>query len=201
MTCTMERVSFDYTWTNPYIVLDDFFEPDEFDVIRAGFGDIDRNFNPRRLILVLKCAFSLSGRCVYNTTRCSEEELRPINARCAALLLKMLEELAPHKLDQARYIDWGFQTTPKSLIYPIHPDIPEKLLSTVVYCSPEDNLGTFLFSSQEGDHRFEVPWKRNRALVFSKAEDTWHSYSCNDIEQRCALVLNVMSSVEPMPTS
>ncbi|MDE0047932.1 MAG: hypothetical protein OXU19_19070, partial [bacterium] len=144
----MERVSFDYTWTNPYIVLDDFFEPDEFDVIRAGFGDIDRNFNPRRLILVLKCAFSLSGRCVYNTTRCSEEELRPINARCATLLLKMLEELAPHKLDQARYIDWGFQTTPKSLIYPIHPDIPEKLLSTVVYCSPEDNLGTFLFSCQ-----------------------------------------------------
>ncbi|MDE0052638.1 MAG: hypothetical protein OYH76_06765 [Defluviicoccus sp.] len=197
----MEKVSFDYSWTNPYIVLDDFFEPDEFETIKVGFGDIDRNFNPRRLILVLKCAFSLSGRCVYNTARCSEEELRPINARCVTLLLNMLEELAPHKLDQAKYIDWGFQTTPKSLIYPIHPDIPEKLLSTVVYCNPEDNFGTFLFSNQEGDDRFEVPWKQNRALVFSKAEDTWHSYSCNDIEQRCALVLNVMSSVEPMPTS
>ncbi len=198
----MERVFFDYSWTNPYVVFDDFFEPDEFETIKNGFGEIDRSFNPRRLILALKCAFSLSGQCVYNTSRCSEEELRPINERCADVLLNMLKELAPQKLDRAKYIDWGFQTVPKSLIHPIHPDIPEKLLSTVVYCKPKDNLGTFLFSSREGDNRFEVPWKRNRALAFSRAEDTWHSYACNDIEQRCALVLNVMRSVEsPMPTS
>ncbi|MDE0344984.1 MAG: hypothetical protein OXI66_04260 [Boseongicola sp.] len=197
----MERISFDHSWTSPYIVLDGFFEPDEFQTVKRGFGEIDRSFDPRRLILVLKCAFSLSGRCVYNTSRCSEEELRPINERCAPVLMGMLEELAPRKLEQARYIDWGFQTVPKSLVFPVHPDIPEKLLSTVVYCRPEVNLGTCLHSSQEGDDRFEVPWKPNRALAFSRSQDTWHSYSCNDIEQRCALVLNVMSSVEPMPTS
>jgi len=194
----MKEVALDYAWTNPYIVFDDFFEPEEFETIKSGFGDIDRNFNPRMGFLVLKCAFDLSGLCVYNTSRCAEEEISPINAKFATMLRNVLAELAPYKLEQARYIDWGFQTTPKSLGQSIHPDIPEKLLSTVVYCKPEENLGTFLFSSRAGDDRFEVPWKPNRALIFSKAEDTWHSHSCNVTEQRCALVLNVMSKVDPM---
>ncbi|MDE0679948.1 MAG: hypothetical protein OXI11_07010 [Gammaproteobacteria bacterium] len=194
----MKEVALDYVWTNPYIVFDEFFEPEEFETVKSGFGDIDRRFNPRRGFLVLKCAFDLSGRCVYNTTRCTEDKLRPINERLATILLNVLGALAPHKLEQARYVDWGFQTTPKSLGQSIHPDIPEKLLSAVVYCKPEENLGTFLFSSQAGGDRFEVPWKPNRALIFSKAEDTWHSYRCNATEQRCALVLNVMSKVDPM---
>lgn len=191
----MKRIALDYTWTNPYIVLDDFFEPDDFATIKNGFASIDRTFDPRRGVLVVKCAFSLSGQCVYNNTRCTERELEPINRKFAPILLESLEDLAPHKVEQANYIDWGFQTTPKSYVHSIHPDIPEKLLSTVVYCHPDENLGTFLFSDRKGDNRFEVPWKPNRALIFSKAENTWHNYSCNDIHERQALVLNVMSSV------
>lgn len=191
----MKKVALDYTWTNPYVVLDDFFEPDDFATIKSGFAGIDRTFDPRRGVLVVKCAFSLSGRCVYNDSRCTEQELEPINRKFAPLLLEILEDLAPHKMEQAKYIDWGFQTTPKSYVHSIHPDIPEKLLSTVVYCNPEENSGTFLFTDRKGDNRFEVPWKPNRALIFSKAEDTWHNYSCNDVQERQALVLNVMSSV------
>ncbi len=194
----MKKVALDYSWTNPYIVLDDFFEPDEFETVKSGFAGIDGSFDPRRGILVVKCAFSLSGQCVYNNSHCTAKKLEPINARFAAILLNILEKLAPHKVGQAKYVDWGFQTTPKSLMYPIHPDIPEKLLSTVVYCEPEKNLGTFLFSNQKGDSRFEIPWKPNRALIFSKAEDTWHSYACNDVQERRSLVLNVTSRVEPL---
>lgn len=192
----MKRVALDYSWTNPYTVLDDFFEPDEFETVKSGFANIDRSFDPRRGILAVKCAFDLSGGCVYNNSRCTEKDLRTINSKVMPRLLNMLEELAPHKVAQARYIDWGFQTTPKSLVYSIHPDIPEKLLSTIVYCAPEENFGTFLFSSQNGDNRFEIPWRPNRALIFSKAEDTWHSYSCNHVQERHALVLNIMSSIE-----
>ncbi len=194
----MKKVTLDYSWTNPYIVLDDFFEPDEFETVRSGFASIDRNFNPRRGILTVKCAFNLSGQCVYNNSHCPEKKLEPINTKFTSILLNILEELTPRKVEQAKYIDWGFQTTPKSLVYSIHPDIPEKLLSTVVYCEPEENFGTFLFSTQNGDNRFEVPWKPNRGLIFSKAEDTWHSYSCNDVQERHALVLNVLSSIEQL---
>ena len=60
--------------------------------------------------------------------------------------------------------------TSKNTKFPIHDDTPNKLLSGVIYLTPEENSGTIFYSSKKGENKKEIEWKQNRAVFFSRKE-------------------------------
>tara|TARA_R110000744_G_scaffold334643_8_gene439950 strand:- start:2464 stop:3021 length:558 start_codon:yes stop_codon:yes gene_type:complete len=59
-----------------------------------------------------------------------------------------------------------------------HCDAPHKLLSTVVYLSPEEDAGTYYDEDESvGWHSPQALWKVNRAFSFSAKQGvTWHRF-------------------------
>lgn len=109
--------------------------------------------------------------------------------------IKVLEELCPQKLKLYEYSDFTIIITRKDSKFPIHDDTPNKLLSGVIYLSPEKNSGTIFYDDKNGQGKTELGWKQNRAVFFSRKEKTtWHSYEGNKESNRIALVYNLMTS-------
>ena len=85
--------------------------------------------------------------------------------------------------------------TSKNSKFPIHDDTPNKLLSGVIYLSPENNSGTIFYNNKKGQNKTEIDWKLNRAVFFSRKErETWHSYEGDKKNDRLALVYNLMTT-------
>ena len=107
----------------------------------------------------------------------------------------ILQKLAPEKLHLWTHSDFSLIETPKDVAFPIHEDVPEKLLSIVVYIAPEVNSGTSLYETKEGNGKIDIEWKINPALLFSRKEGiTWHSYRGNGQTSRLALVYNLLTT-------
>ena len=61
-------------------------------------------------------------------------------------------------------------------IFPIHDDQPKKILTNVIFVSPEYAKGTMIYDK---DKKFvkEAVWKTNTSLIFPpKDRVTWHNY-------------------------
>ncbi len=109
-------------------------------------------------------------------------------------MMHLLKELAPEKVELYDHSSIEFIIVGKNKKWPIHDDTPQKILSVVVYLSPEKNKGTILYSTKAGADAYEVEWKQNRALIFSRKEGiTWHSYEGDGISNRLVLVYNLQS--------
>ena len=109
--------------------------------------------------------------------------------------LEILNELSPEKLDLYEYSDFTIIITNKDSQFPIHDDTPNKLLSGVVYLSPENNSGTVFYTNKKGDNRTSIKWNCNKAVFFSRQEkETWHSYKGDGMNNRIALVYNLMTT-------
>ena len=109
----------------------------------------------------------------------------------------ILRKLCPQKLDLYEYSDFTIIITHKNFEYPFHDDTPNKILSGVIYLSPEKNAGTMfsLGTNKENSIKHSVEWKPNRAVFFSRKEkETWHSYKGDGISNRIALVYNLNTS-------
>jgi hypothetical protein len=62
----------------------------------------------------------------------------------------------------------------------IHNDKDTKLMTTVLYITPDEGTGTILYSGAgTNSDSIEVEWKQNRALVFVGQTNTWHNYKNN----------------------
>ena len=84
--------------------------------------------------------------------------------------------------------------TSKNSKFPIHDDTPNKILSGVIYLTPEKNSGTVFYNDKNGNENSNVEWKQNRAVFFSRKErETWHSYQGDGKSNRIALVYNLMT--------
>ena len=109
--------------------------------------------------------------------------------------MKILKEISTEKADLYEYSDFTIIVTSKNSKFPIHDDTPNKLLSGVIYLSPESNSGTIFYNSRQGENRTEIDWKTNRAVFFSRREkETWHSYEGDMKNNRVALVYNLMTT-------
>lgn len=109
--------------------------------------------------------------------------------------MSILKKLNPEKLKLYEYSDFTIIITDKNSKFPIHDDIPGKLLSGVIYLSPNNNTGTIFYSDKNGSNKTIIEWKTNRAVFFSRIEkETWHSYEGDGINERIALVYNLMTS-------
>ncbi len=108
--------------------------------------------------------------------------------------LELLRELYPEKIELYDYSDFHLIETGKDYKFPIHDDLPEKLLSGVIYISPKKNTGTIFYDKKNGNGKNEVEWKINRAVFFSRKErESWHSYQGDNENNRVALVYNLMT--------
>ena len=109
--------------------------------------------------------------------------------------INILKEINPEKFELYEYSDFSVIITKKNSKFPIHDDTPNKLLSGVIYLSPEKNLGTIFYSDKKGSNKTSVEWKQNRAVFFSRSErKTWHSYEGDGLNNRMTLVYNLMTS-------
>ncbi len=108
--------------------------------------------------------------------------------------MEILRELCPEKFDLYDYSDFVIILTDKDAKFPFHDDTPNKLLSGVIYLTPEKNSGTIFSNNKKGSNYEKVDWKQNRAVFFSRKErETWHAYEGDGVNNRLALVYNLNS--------
>ena len=81
--------------------------------------------------------------------------------------LNILQNLNKEKVGLYDYSDFTIIVTHKDSSFPIHDDTPNKLLSGVIYLSPEKNNGTYFYSDKKGSNKTLIEWKPNRG-VFSQ---------------------------------
>lgn len=124
----------------------------------------------------------------------SKDFLIRFHERYHGLAMNILKILSPQKLNYYEYSCCHIVSTGKDYKFKVHDDIPDKLLSIVVYLYPSPNIGTLIYGKQQDIPIYESEWKTNRAFIFSRKEkQTWHSYQGNGITKRVALVYNLMT--------
>jgi hypothetical protein len=132
----------------------------------------------------------------------SDEEVIDLFNTYNNRFLKILEELAPEKLSTYKSSGISLILTGKEKKYPAHTDVSSKILSTVIYLSPEKNRGTIISDNKKMKNSSEIEWKPNRAFIFSAGKDTWHSYETDGINPRLVLVWymqKVLKEKKPLP--
>lgn len=120
--------------------------------------------------------------------------IKKLHKNYHSIAMNILKDINYEKSKLYDYSDFTIIITNKFSKFPIHDDTPNKLLSGVIYLSPEKNNGTSFYSNKNGKDRVNAEWKINRGVFFSRRErETWHSYEGNCIEDRVVLVYNLMT--------
>ena len=85
-------------------------------------------------------------------------------------------------------------TPPLPYKFYIHQEGLEKIWSSVTYVTPENNVGTKMYTEQKEDTFVkEAEWKPNSTFIFCGQQGkTWHSYESDQTEQRITLNLFLM---------
>lgn len=195
-----------------HVIIDDFLTKEHFDYINKTFDTVPpmqsrmiKSFSGKFIefkgeiaahtyvVTDKKVSQKTRFKANIKTNKFDEKIIKDIYNQYNPKLLELLKELAPEKVKDYNHSILIFTATDKNYKYPIHTDTPDKLLSVVIYLRPEKNVGTILYEDKKGKNPVELEWKQNRALIFSRAENTWHSYQGDGINDRYVLVYNLMS--------
>lgn len=60
-------------------------------------------------------------------------------------------------------------------MHPIHVDADFKIMTGVLYLSPDKSLGTRLFDENKNFSKW-IEWKPNRLFIFCSNDNTWHDF-------------------------
>ena len=123
----------------------------------------------------------------------SESDIEDIHNTYHDQMIGYLKQLAPEKLQHYWYSELNVVNNGKDYVFGIHSDSRDKLLSAVIYISPEVNEGTWLYDNKKGDNPILVEWLPNRNFIFCRNDNTWHSYKADGKTNRLALVYNLRS--------
>ena len=108
--------------------------------------------------------------------------------------MALLKKLNPEKADIYEYSEFGITDTGTNYNFPIHNDTPNKLLSGVIFLSPEKSEGTKFYKNKKGDGENSIEWKVNRGVFFSRLENhSWHSFNNGENGVRRVLIYNLMT--------
>ncbi len=125
----------------------------------------------------------------------NEESVKRLHKNYHSQAVEILKKLYPEKAKLYEYSEFGITDTGPEYVFPIHNDTPNKLLSGVIYLSPENNVGTKFYSNKNGKDEINVDWKINRAVFFSRDEKkSWHSFNGDKTQVRRVLIYNLMTS-------
>lgn len=180
---------------NKFIVKENFLSKNHFDRI----SKISFNTKPNEWH-ILKHRIYSNGKIEIlgnvddkNQLGLSIDDVKNIHETYHDYMLECLEELASEKLQNYSFTELNVVNTGKDVSFPIHADTKDKLLSVVVYIAPEKNEGTYLYETIDGKNPQVIEWKTNKAFIFSRTDDTWHSYKSDGISNRLTLVYNLRS--------
>ena len=87
-------------------------------------------------------------------------------------------------------------TPPLPYKFHVHQEGLEKIWSSVTYITPEENIGTKMYTGQtEKSFVEEAPWVPNSTFIFCGQEGkTWHSYESNQKCNRITLNLFIQKT-------
>lgn len=170
-------------------ILDNFLEDNDFDELcKVVLKEIKSN-QITVCVNKIKKDELLSAQCI------SKDFLKLLQKNYHEKAINILKEINPKKVDLYEYSEFGITDTGADYKFPIHDDTPNKLLSGVIYLSPEYNSGTIFYDNKSGDGKNEISWKQNRAVFFSRSErNTWHSFEGDKKSKRRVLVYNLMTT-------
>ena len=107
---------------------------------------------------------------------------------------QLLKQLNPEKAELYEYSEFGITDTGTNYNFPIHNDTPNKLLSGVIFLSPDKSEGTKFYKNKKGEGENSIEWKVNRGVFFSRMENlSWHSFNNGDNGTRRVLIYNLMT--------
>lgn len=170
-------------------ILDNFLDIEDLDLIK--------NLNLKK---IQNNEVKVYHNKIYKTgeieTDClSDAQIRNFQSKYHFKAIDILKELNSKKIDLYDYSEFHIIETGADYKFPIHDDTPDKLLSGVIYISPENNTGTIFYDSKKGDNKQIIDWKVNRGVFFSRIEgESWHSYEGDGKANRIALVYNLMTT-------
>ena len=108
--------------------------------------------------------------------------------------LDLLKKLNPEKAELYEYSEFGITDTGTNYNFPIHNDTPNKLLSGVIFLSPDKSEGTKFYKNKKGEGENSIDWKINRGVFFSRLENhSWHSFNNGTNGVRRVLIYNLMT--------
>ena len=103
--------------------------------------------------------------------------------------MEILKELNPKKINLYDYSEFHIVESGSKYKFPIHDDIPAKILSGVIYLEPEDNKRNFFYETKDGQGIKEVKWKKIELFFSRKERTTWHSFESDGKSNRIVLSL------------
>ena len=179
-----------YIWNLPYLVQDNFLP--NFQEVLSAFTELNKHCDAEVPTNSFNITVGLDGE-LYELDRFAPMGL--IQKIHPYVLGKLLEFSKTLKCKDAKYCHYVFQITNKDRGRAIHVDMPNKVMSTIVYCAPVFSFGTFLYTTSKGDGKYQVPWKQNRILAFGRNEGSYHSYQANAFENRSALAISLLKEL------
>lgn len=169
-------------------VIDNFLKQDHFEKLR----DLQLEYNGPKTATVYRNIIDNNGG--TDLSCLSENLIKTFYDEYTSIGLQILKELSPKKVELFDYSEFSIIETGKDYSFPIHRDIPTKLLSGVIYLTPQKNNGTYIYENKNGKNKKVIEWKQNRAFFFSRSEESsWHSYEGDKISNRIVLVYNMMT--------
>ena len=172
----------------PIEIVDDFLNKEDFNELCKL--DLNKEFNKDFKVYHNK----INDNGIIEST-INKDLLKRIHKNHFNKAMNILKKLNPKKCDLYEHSDLTIVITDKKSKFPIHDDTPNKLLSGVIYLSPEKNIGTIFYSDQKGSNKTNLKWKKNRGVFFSRIErETWHSYEGDGLSDRIVLVYNLMTN-------
>lgn len=182
-------------WSD-YIVIDDFLQDKHFNIIKSipfiTGPDQWEIFKHQIFLNEIKVSYkNSSGIDTDLNLFLNDKIILDIHKTYHEIMISYLKNLAPDKVDKYKYTELNIVSNGSNFKFPIHNDSLNKLLSVVIYISPEKNKGTTLYSDKLGNNSFDIEWKPNRAFIFSRKDHTWHSYESDGLNKRITLVYNL----------
>ena len=99
-------------------------------------------------------------------TGMTEETALELQKNYHSKAMEILQRLYPEKASLYEYSEFGITDTGTNYNFPIHNDTPNKLLSGVVFLSPEKSEGTKFYKNKKGEGLNSINWKINRSVFF-----------------------------------
>ena len=119
-------------------IIDDFFDTEDFkELSNFKFGSVGSKEIKVHHNMISKDS-------VIKNDLLNNELVLKIHKKYHKRVFELLKELNPEKAELYDYTDLVLIETGSEYKYPIHDDTPNKLLSGVIYLSPEKNSGTSL---------------------------------------------------------
>jgi hypothetical protein len=164
-----------------YKVIDNFLYEEDFNILCSIRNQLDTKHNLIR-----------SNNIIYKNGHIElgwleAKFIKKLHNNYHDRVIELLKELAPEKVKLYDNSTFQLVQTGSHCMYKIHPDKLEKLLSIVIYLKPKVNKGTILYESLDGDNPIEIKWKQNRAIIFSRSDNSFHSWEGDKKNNRFTL--------------